>query len=189
MRGKIIENVTLLSKWMLPSVVKEGMVCIDATCGNGHDTLFLSEKVGASGLVYGFDIQALAVDNTRERLKNSPYDNHKIICDSHEHMAQHVTGLVDFIVFNLGYLPKADKAIKTNKTTTMPAVDAALALLKTHGILWLVVYPGHEEGKEEGQVLESYVSDLVQKDYSVLKMAFMNQRNNPPYIIAIEKKC
>jgi hypothetical protein len=54
--------------------------------------------------------------------------------------------------------------------------------------MWIVIYPGHEAGKEEAEALEAYVASLEQKSYSVMKLNFMNQRNTPPYIIAIEKK-
>lgn len=188
MRGKIIENVTLLSQWMLPNIVKPGMRCIDATAGNGHDTLFLSEMVKAEGYVYGFDIQEVAVNETKKLLEKSPYLNYEVILDSHANMQAYVKEAVDFVVFNLGYLPKADKNITTKKDTTLEAVDVALSLLKCHGILWLVVYPGHEAGKEESLALNEYLTSFNQKEYSVLKMAFMNQKNNPPYIWAIEKK-
>lgn len=188
MRGKIIENVTLLSQLILPNIIKPGMRCIDATTGNGNDTLFLSERVGEHGFVYGFDIQQLAVDSTLERMQESQWQNYRIICDSHTEMERHVSEPVDFIVFNLGYLPRADKTIKTREETTLPAVNTALKLLRLHGILWLVVYPGHEEGMEESKALNDFLTGLNQKAYSVLKMAFMNQKNNPPYIWAIEKK-
>ncbi|MBN2795537.1 MAG: class I SAM-dependent methyltransferase [Clostridia bacterium] len=188
MRGKLIENVTLLSQWMLPNMIKPGMRCIDATAGNGYDTLFLSNQVGAHGFVYAFDIQEAAVEATEKLLEESPYLNHKVILDSHALMTQYIHEPVDFVVFNLGYLPKADKSITTKKESTLVAIDEALKLLKCHGILWIVVYPGHEAGQEESEALSNYLSGFEQKNYSVLKMAFMNQKNNPPYIWAIEKK-
>jgi len=86
-------------------------------------------------------------------------------------------------------LPKADKTITTLKETTLQAIEASLRLLKTHGILWVVVYPGHEEGAEESDALNVYLKTLNQKDYSVMKSSFINQKNNPPYIMVIEKKC
>jgi len=186
MRGKIIENVTLLTKMMLKDIVKPGHVCVDATTGNGHDTLFLADLVGEKGYVYGFDIQQQAIDMTAEKLGN--HSHVKLICDGHEKMREYIEGPVDFVIFNLGYLPKADKSITTQKDTTLFAIDAALSLLKCHGILWIVIYPGHEEGKEESSAVLDYVQTFNQKDYSVMKSEFINQRNNPPYIIAIEKK-
>ena len=48
--------------------VKEGDLCIDATAGNGNDTLFLCELVGECGRVLAFDIQKEAVENTKKRI-------------------------------------------------------------------------------------------------------------------------
>ena len=44
---------------------KPAPVCIDATCGNGHDTVFLA---GLGGRVLALDIQPAAVAATRARL-------------------------------------------------------------------------------------------------------------------------
>lgn len=186
MRGKIIENVTMITKKVLPMIIKEGFKCIDATIGNGHDTQLLSELVGETGFVYGFDIQETALKETAQRLTTP--ENVQLICDGHQLMEQYVKEPIDFVIFNLGYLPKADKSITTLKKTTLEAVQAALRLLKKHGLLWIVVYPGHPEGREESQGLEHFVSELNQHAYSVLKNVFINQQNHPPYVIAIEKK-
>ncbi len=187
MRGKIIENVTIMTKMMLPMVINKGDTCVDATTGNGHDTKFLSDLVGSDGMVYGFDVQAQAIEMTREQLEDRA--NYKLICDGHQNMEKYIDVPVDFVIFNLGYLPKADKTITTLKETTLQAIEASLRLLKTHGILWVVVYPGHEEGAEESDALNVYLKTLNQKDYSVMKSSFINQKNNPPYIMVIEKKC
>lgn len=189
MRGKTLENVMMISKIFFEQVVKSGYKCIDATTGNGHDTVYLSQIIGADGHVFGFDVQELAIEETRKKLKEeSDHENFTLICEGHEHMKSHVEGPVDFVVFNLGYLPRADKNIKTHKATTLPAIKAALDVLKQFGILWVVVYPGHEEGYEESCVLQEYFKSLKQKDYSVMKLELINQINNPPYILAIEKK-
>lgn len=186
MRGKILENVTMMTKMMLPMMINKGDVCIDATIGNGHDTLFLSKLVGEEGFVYGFDVQEAAIEMTRAQLKAK--NNYRLICDGHQNMETYIERSVDFIIFNLGYLPKADKSITTVKETTLQAVKASLRLLKKHGILWIVVYPGHEEGAEESSALVEYLKDLNQKNYTVLKKEFINQKNHPPYILAVEKK-
>ena len=53
----------------LAAIISEGDITIDATVGNGHDTLFLARHVGASGTVYGFDIQEAALDSAWRRLR------------------------------------------------------------------------------------------------------------------------
>lgn len=52
---------------VLRQVVQPGDTVVDATLGNGHDTLMLCELVGETGRVIGFDIQPDAVERTRER--------------------------------------------------------------------------------------------------------------------------
>ena len=75
------------SKSLIDSHVCESSIVIDATCGNGNDTLYLAEKV-TNGFVYGFDIQKEAIDNTQ--LKVSDFNNVSLIQDSHENVKQHV---------------------------------------------------------------------------------------------------
>ena len=53
--------------------VLEGDICIDATAGNGHDTLLLAELVGASGSVIAFDIQEQAVQETKRKIDACGY--------------------------------------------------------------------------------------------------------------------
>ena len=48
--------------------VQEGDFCIDATMGNGNDTLLLSQLCGKSGKVLAFDIQEQALAATQEKL-------------------------------------------------------------------------------------------------------------------------
>ncbi len=186
MRGKIFENVILLQKTILPSIIKKSSICVDCTVGNGNDSEFLLSLIGNEGFLYGFDIQEIAIEKTKEKLK--AYHNYKLILDGHENIKNYIQEEVDFIIFNLGYLPQFSKEIKTTVDTTVKAVKDSLELLKVSGILWIVVYHGHEEGKEESKALEEYLSSVDQKLYAVSKIQMMNQINNPPYILAIEKK-
>ena len=50
--------------------LRPGDIAIDATVGNGHDTVFLVEQVSPSGKVYGFDIQQAAIDSTRAKVES-----------------------------------------------------------------------------------------------------------------------
>ena len=58
---------------VLRQVVQPGDTVVDATLGNGHDTLMLCELVGETGRVIGFDIQPDAVERDRKstRLNSS----------------------------------------------------------------------------------------------------------------------
>ncbi len=69
----MLERVLPYAKTLLSSVINEGDIAVDATAGNGHDTLFLANLVGETGFVYAFDIQQQAVDVTIQRLKENGF--------------------------------------------------------------------------------------------------------------------
>lgn len=188
MNRNYFTNSLNLAKMIAKDIVKKGSRVVDATMGNGNDTLFLSELVGEMGYVYAFDIQDEALKSTEKRLEEAGFSNYKLICDGHENMETYIEGQVDFIMFNLGYLPKSSHEITTKAETTVVAVEKALKLLKKGGIIALVIYHGHEEGKREKVELESYLASLSQKEFTVFKSSFINQINNPPILIAIERR-
>ncbi|NEY21008.1 methyltransferase domain-containing protein [Bacillus ginsengihumi] len=178
---------------LINKAVSEGDSVIDATVGNGHDTVFLAKLVGESGHVFGFDVQETAIQNTTKRLQAEKVDHrvtlfhkgHETILDSIPETAHStITGAI----FNLGYLPHSDKNITTKPNTTIMAIEQILQMMQAGGIIVLVVYHGHEEGViEKEQVLE-YVQHLDQQVAHVLQYGFINQKNNPPFVIAIEKR-
>ena len=54
---------------ILKNHLREGDQAIDATAGNGYDTLFLAEQIGLSGEVIAIDIQNCAIQSTRENVR------------------------------------------------------------------------------------------------------------------------
>ena len=50
---------------------RAGDAVVDATAGGGVDTLFLARLVGPDGRVFAFDVQAEALDRTRQRLEDA----------------------------------------------------------------------------------------------------------------------
>ncbi|OON99833.1 MAG: hypothetical protein ATN35_10640 [Epulopiscium sp. Nele67-Bin004] len=179
----ILKQMLLYSKFLLEQIICEGDTAIDATVGNGHDTLFLSNLVGETGKVYGFDIQQQAIDKVKElNIKNAC-----LICDGHQNIDLYVTEQVAGVIFNLGYLPSGDHSITTTADTTTVAISKILDILKTNGLIVLIVYHGHKGGKEERDGLLNFVQNLDQKRVSVLKYEFINQKNDAPFIIALEK--
>lgn len=188
----MLKRVIPYAHTLLKELVQVGDTVIDATCGNGHDTLVLSECVAETGTVYGFDIQAQALEETRRRLTVHNQPERLLIQDSHANLLNHLK-VQDYhnitaAIFNLGYLPGGDKSIITTPQSTLDAVQVILEHLKKGGLLILVIYHGHEGGSDERDQLLTYVQSLEQKDYDVLQYGFVNQKNNPPFIIAIEKK-
>lgn len=158
--------------------------------GNGNDTAFLCSLVGEKGIVYAFDIQEDAVINTRKKLQELDFlERTEIIHDGHQNIDNYIKEDVKLVIFNLGYLPKGNHEITTKKETTIEAVQKCLGILEPNGIILLVIYPGHENGKAEKEALESFTSKLNQKTYNVAHICFTNQVNNPPELICIEKVC
>ncbi|MFY3792255.1 class I SAM-dependent methyltransferase [Ureibacillus sp. MALMAid1270] len=184
-----LQRVLQYAKYLLSESIEKGEIAVDATAGNGHDTLFLAELVGEDGHVYAFDIQQDAVDATIAQLKENGLEHRAtVILDGHEHIEKYVTQQIAGAVFNLGYLPGADHSIITKSETTIRAIESLLNLLKINGLIVLVIYHGHEGGKEERDAVIDFVSQLPQKNYNVLRYEFINQKNDPPFIIALEKK-
>lgn len=189
----VLENALSFGHRLLTGVVKKGDLTIDATIGNGHDTLFLANLVGETGKVYGFDIQEKAVNNTRKRLIDQQvYGRVELYQHGHETIGQYIPQeercRLKAAVFNLGYLPGGTKHVVTKAETTIRAIDAILELLQKGGIVVLLVYHGHPEGKAERDKLLQYVDTLDQRHVGVLKYEFINQRNHPPFLLALEKK-
>ena len=147
-----------LHKYFIKRRLGEGGVCVDFTMGNGNDTLFLSETVGESGRVYAFDIQDKALFETEKKLKEAGCpENYKLIKASHHLVKDFVKEPITAGIFNLGYLPgSGQKAVTTMRETTMPAVEAAIDLLLPDGVIIIAIYPGHEEGFLEGEMLREY---------------------------------
>jgi predicted methyltransferase len=188
-KAKYLTKVTDLNKVLLEDVISEGDIVIDATMGNGYDTKYLAEKVGESGVVYSFDVQEEAIKSTRKRLeKENLMCRTNLILDGHENVDKYVSEEVSCVLFNLGYLPRAKHQVITKPDTTLEAIKKCLNLLKPHGVISIAIYTGHEGGMDECDAVFDYVSKLDQAEFNVLNCNFVNQINNPPRLVLIEKK-
>ena len=181
-------ELTDLHKHFILEHLGVGEVAVDFTMGNGGDTLFLSRTVGESGRVYAFDIQEGAITSTRRYLEeNGAPDNYTLICASHHRVREFVHEPIKAGMFNLGYLPRSgDKTVTTMRETTMPAVEAALELLLPDGVLIVAVYPGHEEGALEGEMLREYFSTLSKYRICPSLFRILNSPDSP-YFYLVEK--
>ena len=174
---------------MIQEAMFEGARAIDATMGNGHDTLWMCELAGETGRVYAFDVQAEAVERTRRRLEEAGVSERaELFCAGHERMGEFVHESVDAVVFNLGWLPGAEHGVTTHTDTTIRAVNAALELLKEDGLMTVCIYPGHDEGTRELNALLEWGAALDDKRYDVLLKTYLNQPNDPPRMMAVKKK-
>lgn len=181
-------ELTDLHKHFILEHLGVGEVAVDFTMGNGGDTLFLSRTVGESGRVYAFDIQEGAITSTRRYLEeNGAPDNYTLICASHHRVREFVHEPIKAGMFNLGYLPRSgDKTVTTMRETTMPAVEAALELLLPDGVLIVAIYPGHEEGALEGDMLREYFASLSRFRVCCSEFRILNSPTSP-YFFLIEK--
>jgi len=173
-----------LHKFFLGQHIKPGDTVADFTMGNGHDTLYLSQSVGENGHVYAFDIQKQALENTEALLKssNAP-ENWTLILDSHSNCANYIKKPIKAGMFNLGWLPGADKQITTRRETTLEAVENAITLLDRDAILLVAVYPGHPEGRLEGEMLTEYFSTLSRYKICATKIQIVNSSESPFFFV------
>ena len=169
--------------------VKEGDFCIDATAGNGNDTVFLCELVGDTGKVLAFDIQEQAIKNTTDKLKQAEvFQRAEVLLESHEKMGQYAKeDSVDCIVFNFGYLPGGDHRLATQTETSLKAIREGLQLLKKGGLMSLCIYSGGDSGFEERDAILAELNHLDSKKYLVIVSSYFNRPNNPPLPAIIVK--
>lgn len=166
-------------------------IAVDATAGNGYDTEFLARAVGPDGTVIAMDVQKDAIDRVTQRLETAGLSQrvHCIVADHtllEQLVAPKLAGRVDCVMFNLGYLPLGDKSITTRKESTIPAVDGALAVLRSGGVMTLLGYVGHPGGREESEAVQNWLhAHRDQTDVTILR-----DETNPvsPILWAVRKK-
>ncbi len=149
---------------LLREVVQAGDCVIDATAGNGHDTVALARMVGPAGRVYACDVQPQALERTAERLAEQGLGNVVLLQRSHAELAAFIPqaehGKVAAIVFNLGYLPGSDRRIVTRADSTLAALRSAVDLLQPGGLLTVMAYPGHPGGLDEAIAIAEFWESL-----------------------------
>ena len=181
-----------ITSWVhhfLEDHVQPGDICIDATMGNGNDTALLSKLAGENGRVVAFDIQQMALDNTKEKMKKECCpNNYELVLDSHETMAKYaVENTVSCITFNLGYLPGGDHGKSTKGKSSIRAIETGLGLLKKKGLMTVCIYSGGDTGFEEKDAVLSYIKSLDAKKYLVIISEYANRPNHPPIPVLIIK--
>jgi predicted methyltransferase len=188
-------SVLSFAHFLVKERVRPGDTVIDCTAGNGNDTLFLARQVGPEGKVYAFDIQQEALNQTRRRLEKSGVmtdSRVQLVQQNHAQLSRFIptqlSGTIAAVMFNLGYLPGGDHSIITGTETTLSALDDALRLIRPGGIITAVLYPGHEGGRQEAEAVVAWSERLPHSAYQVLRYDFVNRLNNPPFLIAVEKR-
>ena len=181
---------TALCRKFIEVQVNRGDICIDATMGNGHDTIYLARLVGDSGAVYAFDIQQQALDATKERL-DGLFSNVHLVLAGHEEMAKYVPEIyreeIACAVFNFGYLPGGDHQLSTKLETSLKGIETALTWLKKKGMVSLCIYSGGDTGFSEREVILKWLGNLNPKEYVVIISEYYNRPNHPPLPVQIYK--
>lgn len=184
-----VTRITELAHHLVGLVISEGDLSVDATAGNGHDTVFLATKVGEAGHVYSFDIQQEALDTTYNKLKQKNLEKRvTLITRGHENLKDYVQDRAAVIMFNLGYLPGGDRRITTKYDTTIESLEQALTVLAPGGIITVVMYPGHREGFEEKEHIIPFCRQLNSDQYVVLNSRLLNRGHSPPELVVIQRK-
>ena len=194
-------------------IIQVGDCVIDATCGNGRDTLKLSQLALSheKGIVYSFDIQEEAIRSTTIYLntqfngdfnldsKGANEINHHINQNSplrkriileqrcHSTFPDEISReSVKLIVYNLGYLPGGNKEKTTVLKTTLQSLKQAEELLIPGGAISVTCYPGHEEGEREFEAILDYGKGLPPKEWSCCQHSWIN-REKAPCLLLFQK--
>lgn len=189
-------KVTDVAHMVWRHVLRGGDFVIDATCGNGQDTLALAKLVcreSKKGLIYGMDVQQSALQNTSSLLDStlSPNERKHVrlfpLC--HSRMEDIVPkGLsARLVAFNLGYLPGGNKELITRSETTLLALDAAAKVLGSGGLISVMSYIGHPGGREEYETVRSFATNLPTTTWVSSEYEILNRLSGPLLIFMFKR--
>ena len=185
------QRLTAAATTWIEAVLFNGAQAVDATVGNGYDTLFLAHRVGPKGRVLGFDVQKAALAGARELLKFvGTLDRVWLIHDSHAKLANYLPAeaAIQGAMFNLGYLPRGNRQIITRPDTTVLALRAVLANLAPRGRVTILVYRGHAGGIPEYVEVRQFLEQLPDDDWIVEEFASTTDSPVSPRLFRIQKK-
>lgn len=172
--------------WSL--LLEEGDGVIDATCGNGKDSLKLAsclQKKKGTALIC-IDVQEKAIENTKALIQEAAPSFFPFVqfhLGSHEHLFSPNTEKLKLIVYNLGYLPGGDKSFTTQVSSTLASLQKALELLSPGGVISLTCYPGHLEGAKEEKELINFSSSLNPKEWTSSIFSWNNRKASPSLLL------
>lgn len=190
MEEYLLKNAVNVSHMLLDPFIPRARVLVDMTCGNGHDTAFLAARMAQDASLYAFDIQDKAIASTRKRLCDERLlsDRVHLLQGSHDQLLEQIPGVVDLIVFNLGYLPSGDHSLHTTSEITVKAIKIGLHKIAKNGLIMLAAYPGTAAGAVEANAVRAYLQTVPQKDYDVSMWQPLNQIHCPPQLYIVQKR-
>ncbi len=184
------KSLTQLAHNVVGRIVRSGDTVIDATAGNGHDTMKLAALVGATGHVIGIDVQPEAISQTMARLKDAGLTADLQLAD-HAAALQHLLAeriRVKAVMFNLGYRPGSDKTITTRAASTQTALRAASQLLTAGGAITVVAYRGHAGGQEEAVAVERWITELQAEHFETSRVEGDPENQTSPVLFIIRRQ-
>lgn len=161
---------------------------IDATCGNGRDSLYIASNI-KEGRLFCFDIQKKAIEKTSSLLKANhiELENVSFFNTSHENFNEIPKSVpIKLIAYNLGYLPGGDKSITTKTDSTINSIKAGLDLITEGGALSITCYSGHEEGEKEQSEVFNQLNLIDYKKFDVAIYQWTKPKS--PCLLWIKKK-
>ncbi len=168
--------------WLNP-----GQIALDATAGNGHDTLALAKTVGTGGKVIAVDRQPSAIHATRNRLAEAGWlDRVELHCGSHHQpelfLPDSLIGQIALAVFNLGYLPGGDTGLTTLANTTLQSLNNLRPWMAAQHMLSIITYPGHPEGLEEHQAFQTWLNQNRPRYQAIWQNIPPTKKSRPPIL-------
>ncbi len=182
------KKVTFWAHEVVKPYLKDALVLVDGTMGNGQDTLFLRENSLADAKVYSFDIQPIALEMTSKVLtEQGRLGSVELILANHRDINEFIPTKIDVGMLNLGYLPQGNKEITTMTENSLSTLEIWLEKLSLHGLISVVCYPGHVEGEQEYLAISNYLSELSGALFQVARMEAWNRKNGAPVAFFIER--
>jgi len=186
--GSGLSGAVPLSHFFIKERLQSGDLAVDATCGNGVDTVLMAELVGSAGHVWGFDLQEAALRNTENILAEKGLSGQvSLHLCGHDNLQGIVFGAVKAVVFNLGYLPGGDHKVTTHAATTVAALNQSIELLLPGGIILVSLYTGHDGGTDEEEAVLAWGRGLSPHQFNVWQHRQLNRSPVAPYLLLVEK--
>ena len=191
--GEVIDEMQMLNAVniahkLIHHCVIQANHLVDATAGNGNDTIYFMQNSPDTAKIYAFDVQKEALQHTDQKLQSmNKGEKVKLILDSHANMDKYISDEIDAAIFNLGYLPGGNHEITTTAESTLQAVQVSIRLLRVGGVIAITAYPGHENGSREYRSLIDFLTKLPVRNYTVGCWSMMNHADTAPVVYLIEK--
>jgi SAM-dependent methyltransferase len=188
-----LPRIVELARDLVCRALMPGELAIDATVGNGHDTIWLADRVGDGGRVLGLDVQEEALRATAERLRSRGLADRVLLVRASHHRLDDLLkeeegrGGPGAVIFNLGYLPGGDPEVTTRTETTLPALDAAIRRVRPGGLVSVVLYPGHAAGRSEADAVARWAGSLPESAASILRCELLGRRSPAPKLLTLAR--